>query len=151
LIQAALGSSGAWGRRRYIYAAKNGRLPGITCSRLQITADRYVQRLLGTRPVLRAELAVRVHRSAAMVCPWSRPLLAGIASRPVSANNGRYPAARCSRAAAMVGRPSAAETVQVTNFVGPMNGLSEVITWTCGEVRMNCRSAVSSFQTDRVQ
>ena len=38
MIQAALGSSGAWGRRRYIYALKNGRLPGITCSRLQITA-----------------------------------------------------------------------------------------------------------------
>jgi hypothetical protein len=51
----------------------------------------------------------------------------------------------------MLGRPSAAETVQVTNFVGPMNGLSEVITWACGEVRMNCRSAVSSVQTDRVQ
>ena len=32
----------------------------------------------------------------------------------------------------MLGRPSAAETVQVTNFVGPMNGLSEVITCTCG-------------------
>ena len=51
----------------------------------------------------------------------------------------------------MLGRPSAAEAVQVTNLVGPMNGLSEVITCTCGGVRMNCRSAVSSFQTDKVQ
>jgi len=34
----------------------------------------------------------------------------------------------------MLGRPSAAEAVQVTNFVGPMYGLSEVITRTCGEV-----------------
>ncbi len=51
----------------------------------------------------------------------------------------------------MLGRPSAAEIVQVTNFVGPMYGLSEVITWTCGRVRMNCRSAVLSLQTDRVQ
>ena len=53
------------------------------------------------------------------------------------------------RAAAMLGRPSAAETVQVTNLVGPMNGLSEVITWTCGAVRMNARSAASSFQTEQ--
>ena len=51
----------------------------------------------------------------------------------------------------MLGRPSAAEIVQVTNFVGPMYGLSEVITWTCGGVRMNSRSAVLSFQTDKVQ
>ena len=51
----------------------------------------------------------------------------------------------------MLGRPSAAEIVQVTNFVGPMSGLSEVISWTCGEVRMNSRRAALSFQTDRVQ
>ena len=31
----------------------------------------------------------------------------------------------------MLGRPSAPEIVQVTNFVGPMCGLSEVISWTC--------------------
>ena len=35
-----------------------------------------------------------------------------------------YPEARCSRASATLGRPSAAEIVQVTNFVGPMSGLS---------------------------
>jgi len=29
----------------------------------------------------------------------------------------------------MPGRPPAAEIVQVTNFVGPMYGLSEVISW----------------------
>ena len=51
----------------------------------------------------------------------------------------------------MLGRPSAAEIVQVTNFVGPMYGLSEVITCTCGGVRMNSRSAVLSFQTNKVQ
>ena len=51
----------------------------------------------------------------------------------------------------MLGRPSAAEIVQVTNFVGPMYGLSEVISCTCGAVRMNRRSAVLSVQTDRVQ
>ena len=51
----------------------------------------------------------------------------------------------------MLGWPSAAEIVQVTNFVRPMSGLSEVISWTCGGVRMNSRSAASSFQTDRVQ
>jgi len=51
----------------------------------------------------------------------------------------------------MLGRPSAAEAVQVTNLVGPMNGLSEVITCTCGGVPMNCRSAVSSVEIDRVQ
>jgi hypothetical protein len=38
----------------------------------------------------------------------------------------------------------------VTNFVGPMNGSREVMIWTCGGVRMNSRSARSSFQTDRV-
>jgi hypothetical protein len=51
----------------------------------------------------------------------------------------------------MVGRPSAAEIFQVTNFVGPMSGLSEVMSWTCGGVRMNSRSALSSYQTERVQ
>ena len=51
----------------------------------------------------------------------------------------------------MLGRPSAAEIVQVTNFVGPMYGLSEVISWTCGEVRMNSLSAVLSVRIDRVQ
>jgi hypothetical protein len=51
----------------------------------------------------------------------------------------------------MLGRPSAAEIFHVTNFVGPMNGLREVMIWTCGGVRMNSRSAWSSFQTDRVQ
>jgi hypothetical protein len=75
----------------------------------------------------------------------------GRARQPLSARNRRYPTARWSRAAAMLGRPSAADTVQVTNLVGPMNALSEVITCACGGVRMNCRSAVSSFQTDRVQ
>jgi hypothetical protein len=51
----------------------------------------------------------------------------------------------------MLGRLSAAEIVQVTNLVGPMTGLSEVMIWTWGGVRMNCRSAVASVQTDRVQ
>ncbi len=68
-----------------------------------------------------------------------------------SAGGRRYPEARWSRAPATLGRPSAAEIVQVTNFVGPMCGLSEVISWTCGGVRMNSRSAVLSVQTDRVQ
>lgn len=88
---------------------------------------------------------------------WSAAMVgqeAGHSSRESPAWAGpcrRYPAARCSRAAAMLGRPSAAETVQMTNFVGPMNGLREVIACTCGGAHMNCRSAVSSFQTDRVQ
>jgi hypothetical protein len=32
-----------------------------------------------------------------------------------------------------------------------MYGLSEVISWICGGVRMKSRSAVLSFQTDKVQ
>jgi hypothetical protein len=36
-------------------------------------------------------------------------------------------------------------------LVGAMRGLREVMSWTCGGVRMNSRSAVSSRQTDRVQ
>jgi len=51
----------------------------------------------------------------------------------------------------MSGRSSAAEILHVTNFVGPMSGLSELMICTCGAVRMNSRSARSSFQTERVQ
>jgi len=43
-----------------------------------------------------------------------------------------YPEARCSRASAMLGRPSAGEIFQVTNFAGPMLGLREAMSWTCG-------------------
>ena len=49
-----------------------------------------------------------------------------------------------------LGRPSAAEVFHVTNFVVPMNGFSEVMSWTCGGARMNSRRAVSSFHTDSV-
>ncbi len=48
-----------------------------------------------------------------------------------------YPAARCSRAPARLGRPSAAEILHVTNFAGLMRGLREVVSWTCGGVCMN--------------
>ena len=83
--------------------------------------------------------------------PWSarRRTAAGGACQPGSAKDTRYPEASWSRAPAMLGRPSAPEIVQVTNFVGPMCGLSEVISWTCGGVRMNCRSAALSFQTEQ--
>jgi len=52
----------------------------------------------------------------------------------------------------MLGRPSAAEAVQVTNFVGPMNGLSEVITCTCGGVRTHVSRIMTKLGArDRAQ
>ena len=51
----------------------------------------------------------------------------------------------------MLGRPSAAEIVQVTNFVGPMSGLSEVISRTCGGVRMNSRREAATMATTATQ
>src|SRR5215470_14958288 len=130
--------------------ARSHSVVGALLADARIAADRYVQRLLCARPLLRAELtfgfADRQSWPAMEQATTGGDLPAGIGRQ-----QGRYPAARCSSAAAMLGRPSAAETVQVTNFVGPMTGLSEVITPTCGAVRMNSRSAASSFQTDSVQ
>ncbi len=48
----------------------------------------------------------------------------------------------------MLGRPSAPEIVQVTNFVGPMYGLSEVISWTCGGVRMGLAAQAGGAEVD---
>jgi hypothetical protein len=53
-----------------------------------------------------------------------------------------YPEASRSTAPVMLGRPSAAEIVHVTNFVDPMKGLSELISRTCGGVTAGCTRSV---------